>query len=164
MVAVALLVFALVLGLAAIPFGLPGLWLMVAAAVAYDVHAPAAFAGWTLAGMVTLVALAEAAEFLLTVRYTARYGGSRRATVGAVLGSIAGAIVGVPVPLVGSVVGAFAGAFAGAFVAELTRGSTSEVAGRAATGALLGRAAAAAVKLGAGVALAIWALGAALVP
>lgn len=160
--AVALLVVALLLGLALIPFGMPGLWLMVAAAVAYDVANPETFAAWTLAGMIVLGVAAEIAEFALTVRFTKRYGGSRRATLGAIAGSIAGAIVGVPIPLVGSVIGAFVGAFAGAFVAELTR-STATDAGRAATGAFIGRTVAAATKVAVGVVLAVWVIGAVIV-
>jgi hypothetical protein len=159
-VAVALLIAALVVGFVLIPFGLPGLWLMIGAALLYDLAHPEALAGWTLAGMIALGAAAEAAEFALTVRFTRRYGGSRRATFGAIVGSLAGAVVGVPVPVVGSVIGAFVGAFAGAFAAELTRGAATSDAGRVATGALIGRAAAAATKVAVGVALGAWVLGA----
>ena len=160
--AVALLVVALLVGLALIPFGLPGLWIMLGAALVYDVAHPSALAGWTLAGMIALGAAAEIAEFALTVRFTKRYGGSRRATLGAIAGSLAGAIIGVPIPFVGSILGAFVGAFAGAFAAELTR-STAQGAGRVATGALIGRTLAAATKVAVGIALAVWIIGAVIV-
>jgi hypothetical protein len=160
--ATAVLVGVLLFGLALIPFGLPGLWLMIGAAFVYDLAYPESLAGWTLAGMVALAAAAEALEFVLTLRFTKRYGGSQRATLGAIAGSLVGAVVGVPIPIVGSVIGAFLGAFAGAFVAELTRGTASD-AHRVATGALIGRAAAAATKVAVGVALAVWIVAAAVV-
>jgi uncharacterized protein YqgC (DUF456 family) len=151
-----LLVLALLVGLALIPFGLPGLWLMVGAALVYSVAYPQQLGVFTLIAITLLAVVAEVIEFVLAGRFARRYGGSRRAGWGAIIGSIAGAIVGVPVPLVGSVIGAFAGAFAGALVAELTRGSEVRAATRVATGALLGRAAAVAIKVAIGVALLAW--------
>ena len=154
-----LLLLALVLlaCVALIPLGLPGTWIMLAAALGYDALAGTAGArigfGWLVVGLV-LALVAEVLEFTVAARYTTRYGGSRRAGWGAILGGFAGAIVGVPVPIVGSVIGAFVGAFVGAYIAERTRRSEHSAATRVATGALLGRAAAAAIKTAFGLAIA----------
>ena len=148
-----------------IPLGLPGLWLMLGAALVYWILIPAGGIGlWTLIGASVLVIIAEVLEFTIAGSYTRRYGGSRRASWGAILGGIIGAIVGVPVPVIGSVAGAMIGAFAGAFMGELTvaRGERGDPT-RVATGAMLGRAVAAAVKCGIGIVVAVWIFSAAVV-
>jgi uncharacterized protein YqgC (DUF456 family) len=143
--------------LALIPLGLPGLWVMLAAALGYNaLPGPAAIGTATLVGALLLAVVAEVLEFTVAARYTTRYGGSRRAGWGAILGGVAGAVVGVPVPVVGSVIGAFVGAFAGAYLAERSRRAEHGAATRVATGALVGRAAAAALKTACGLAIAAW--------
>ncbi len=154
-----LLVLALVFGLLLVPFGLPGLWVMVAAALVYSYAVPSSGIG--VASLLVAFAMAlgaELMEFALAGRFARRYGGSRRAGWGAVLGGIVGAIVGVPVPLIGSMIGAFAGAFVGALLFELTLGTRAGPATRVATGALLGRVAAVVVKVALGVMMAVWLL------
>lgn len=143
-----------------IPLGLPGLWLMLAAAFGYDMLMPDPdpIGIWNIAGATVLAVLAEVAEFSLAGRYARKYGGSKRAGWGAILGGIAGAIMGVPVPVVGSVIGAFAGAFAGALVFEYMGNKNASAATRVAWGALVGRVVAAALKVGVGVAIAAWML------
>src|SRR6266508_5552821 len=89
-------------GLLLIPFGLPGLWLIVLGIVSY---------GWltdfrTLsAGLVALAiglaVLGEVFETWIGFRFARRYGGSSRAGWGALAGGLAGAVVGVPVPIIG---------------------------------------------------------------
>ena len=161
-----LVLFAVVLlgCLALVPLGLPGIWLMIAAAVGFNaLPGPAPIGTVSLVGVVLLAVVAEVLEFTVAARYTTRYGGSRRAGWGAIIGGFAGAIVGVPVPVIGSVIGAFVGAFAGAYVAERTGRSEHGAATRVATGALLGRAAAAALKTGCALAIAAWLMTAAVV-
>ncbi len=159
------LALALVGGLLVVPLGLPGLWVMLGAALLYSVVLPAGGIGaWTLLGAVALVMLAEVLEFTISGKYTRRYGGSRRASWGAIVGGLVGAVVGVPIPVIGSVLAAFAGAFVGAYIGERTmhrdvRGDPTRVA----TGAVVGRAVAAAVKSGLGVVVAIWLFVAAVV-
>ena len=152
----ALLVLALILlaSLFLVPLGLPGTWVMIAAAMGYGYVAGEGIGFPTLVVIFALAVVGEVIEFTLAARYTRKYGGSRRAGWGAIIGGIIGAIVGVPVPIIGSVIGAFAGAFLGALVAERTRGATTTDATRVATGALLGRAAAVAAKSAIGVAIA----------
>lgn len=148
-----------------IPIGLPGLWLMLGAALLYWIALPAGGIGlWTLVGASVLVIIAELLEFTIAGSYTRKYGGSRRASWGAILGGIAGAVFGVPVPFIGSIIGAMLGAFAGAFLGELTvkredRGDPTRVA----MGAMFGRAVAAAVKCGIGIVVGVWIFSAAVV-
>jgi uncharacterized protein len=154
-----LLVAAALVGLALIPLGLPGLWVIVLGIIGY---------GWltdyrTVSGgfLAIVLALALAGELLeswIGFRFARRYGGSRRAGWGALIGGLIGAIVGVPVPIVGSVVGGFAGAFAGAALFEYSMARRSGAAARAGWGAVLGRAAAAAIKLALGLMMAVWAI------
>jgi uncharacterized protein YqgC (DUF456 family) len=151
-----LLLLALFVGLALIPFGLPGLWVMIGAALLYSWAEPGRIGAPTLLGLTALAIVAEILEFLAAGKYARKYGGSRRAAWGAIIGGIVGAIVGVPVPIIGSVIGAFAGSFAGALVAEMTLGSRMGPATRVATGALIGRAVATALKVAIGVALIAW--------
>jgi uncharacterized protein YqgC (DUF456 family) len=157
--AIPLLALILLLSLLLIPFGLPGTWLMVAAAVGFNVLPGGERIGTASLMVVGAMALAgELLEFSLGGRYTRKYGGSRRAAWGGIIGGIVGAVVGVPVPVVGSMVGAFAGAFVGALIAEYSREADARAATRVATGALLGRVVAAAMKVAIGVAMAVWLL------
>jgi uncharacterized protein YqgC (DUF456 family) len=153
----ALLAVVLVGALVLVPLGLPGLWIIAGAALAYNPLVGEERVGLvTIVGVFLLAVAAEVVEFLLAGRFARRYGGSRRAGWGAIIGGIVGAIVGVPVPIVGPMLGAFVGSFAGALIAELTRGTSGGPATRVATGALLGRVAAVAAKVAAGCAMAAW--------
>jgi len=154
-----LLAIALLACIVVIPLGLPGTWLMLAAALGFNLLSTTAHIGTvTFVVAAGLALVAEVLEFTVSTRYTTRYGGSRRAGWGAIVGGIVGAIVGVPIPIIGSVIGAFAGSFAGAYLAERTNRADNAAATRVATGALLGRAAAAAIKTGFGIVIAIWLL------
>lgn len=157
------LVAVIVVGLLMIPFGLPGTLVMFCGALGYKLLVPQGGIGWftvTIIGAMMLVA--EGLEWALTAKYTKKYGGSRRAGWGAVIGGMVGAFLGVPIPIVGSVIGAFAGAFIGAFVFEYSRASDHRGATRVAWGALVGRVTAAAMKVGIGLAMAVWMIFAAL--
>jgi uncharacterized protein YqgC (DUF456 family) len=153
---VVLLILVLLLGLVMIPFGLPGTWIIVGAALGYSILVPGSISMFTVIAVAVLAVIGEVIEFTLTAKYTKKYGGSSRASWGAIIGGMVGAFMGVPVPIIGSVIGAFIGAFVGAFVAELSRGTGGAGATRVATGALIGRALASAVKVGIGVAMAAW--------
>jgi uncharacterized protein YqgC (DUF456 family) len=162
--AVLLLIGAIILGLIMIPFGMPGTLIIFAAALCYYLLVPGGAIGLTtVIAMGALMIVAEGLEWVLTSRFTKRYGGSRRAGWGAVLGGMVGAFMGVPIPIVGSIVGAFVGAFIGAFVFEWSRGTTTGAAGKVAWGAFIGRVVAAAVKVAIGIAMAVWIVFAAIV-
>src|SRR6267142_2128747 len=94
--AVTLLILCFVVGLALIPLGLPGLWVMVLGLIGYGALTDFRTVGVGL--MATAVGLAF-------------------------LGGIAGAIVGLPIPIIGSVIGSFFGSFVGAAVFEYSRSS-----------------------------------------
>jgi uncharacterized protein YqgC (DUF456 family) len=149
----------LLVSMVLIPLGLPGIWLMVAAGLGFQLLVPGTVGTITVVGTAVLATIAEVIEFTLAGRYARKYGGSRRAGWGAMLGGIVGAFMGVPVPIVGPVIGAFLGAFAGAFAMELTvRESRTGDATRVAWGAMVGRVVAAGMKMGFGVMIAAWIL------
>jgi uncharacterized protein len=151
-----LLIAAAVAGLLLIPFGLPGLWVIVLAIIGF---------GWLTdfrtmsAGLLILVIvlalLGELAEAWIGFRFAQRYGGSRRAGWGALIGGLVGVMVGVPIPVIGSVIAGFVGAFLGAALFEYTRARQAEGAARAGWGAVLGRAAAVGIKMGLGVVITV---------
>ena len=151
-VAVLLMLAAALAGLVLIPFGLPGLWLIVLAIIGYgwltDFQTMSA---WFLFLVIALALAGELIEAWIGFRFAQRYGGSRRAGWGALVGGLIGAIVGVPLPVLGSVIGGFVGAA----VFEYTRARHAEGAARAGWGAVLGRAAAVGIKMGLGVVIAV---------
>jgi len=147
----------ILVSLVLIVLGLPGLWIMVASAVTYNLIVPGDPIGWfTLVAVAVLALVAELLEFTMTGRYARKYGGSRRAGWGAIIGGIIGAFVGVPVPIVGPVIGAFVGSFCGALVAELTGGASAGDATRVAKGALIGRVMSTVLKIGIGFTIGVW--------
>ena len=157
-----LLVLAALAALVLTAFSLPGLWLFLLLAAGLKAGGLADGLSWEiwLAGF-GLAALAEVIEWVASMRYTRRYGGSRRAGWGALVGGIAGAIVGIPVPVVGSVIGSFLGSVLGALLAELTATRDPDLAGRVAWGALVGRVFATASKMVLGVVIAALVIGSA---
>ena len=151
------------LGLALIPLGLPGLWVILLGILGFGWLTDFRTLGTALVVTVLLLALlGEAVEAYVGFRFAQRYGGSSRAGWGALVGGIIGAIVGVPVPVIGSVIGGFLGAFAGAALFEYSKARHSEGAMWAGWGAVLGRALAAGVKMGVGVVMVVIGLFAAL--
>jgi uncharacterized protein YqgC (DUF456 family) len=151
-----LLAAASVIGLLLIPFGLPGLWVILFGIIGY---------GWItnfrtlstgfLILAIALALLGEVLESWVGFRFAKRYGGSSRAGWGALVGGLVGAVVGVPIPVIGSVIGGFVGAFIGAAVFEYTKARRAQGSVRAGWGAVLGRAAAVAIKMGLGVAMVV---------
>lgn len=152
-----------IVGLLMIPFGLPGLWVMVLGFLAFGWLTQFRSESVATIGIVLALAFAgELVETWLGFRFARRYGGSRRAGWGALLGGLVGAVVGVPVPVVGSVIGAFVGSFGGAAVFEYAYSRRADVAVGAGWGAVVGRAAAAAAKIALGLVIGVISLVAAL--
>ena len=149
-----LLVLTGLIGLVLIPFGLPGLWVIVLGVIGYGWLTDFQTVSATFMGLIIgLAIIGEIFETWVGFRFAQRYGGSSRAGWGALAGGLVGAIVGVPVPVIGSVIGGFVGAFIGAALFEYSRARHTEGAVRAGWGAVLGRAAAAGVKMALGVAM-----------
>jgi uncharacterized protein YqgC (DUF456 family) len=122
-----LLAAVMFLGLIIIPFGLPGTWIIAAAALGYQILVPGSISMFTIAVVFGLAIVGEVLEFTLSAKYTRKYGGSRRASWGAIIGGMVG---------------------------EFSRGGEGGTATRVATGALIGRAVAAAMKVAIGVGMA----------
>jgi len=151
-----ILVLIFLVGLVLVPFGLPGLWLMVLALIGYAALVGFEQVGWLTIGAVTVLALVgEAAEAWLGFRLARKYGSSNRAGWGALLGGIAGAVLGTPVPIIGNIIGAFVGAFVGAVVFEYRPDTDIRSTLGAGWGAILGRAAGASVKIAIGLGIAV---------
>jgi len=159
---VLLLILICIVSIFIIPLGLPGTWVMIAAAIGYSILVPNSIGIVTIVAITLIAVVAEVLEFTLTGTYAKKYGGSRRASWGAIIGGTVGAIIGVPIPIIGPIVGSFVGAFAGALVFEYSRGSGADVSTRVAWGALVGKAVAAAMKVAAGFVIAAWLVIAAL--
>lgn len=156
------LLVCLLAGLVLVPFGLPGLWLMVAGVLAYGWLTDFRAVSLTIVGVSAgLALLAEGIEAWVGFRFAKRYGGSSRAGWAALVGGLVGAVVGVPVPVIGSVIGGFVGSFAGAALVEYARARRAGTALSAGWGAVLGRVAAAAAKIGLGLVIALVSLWAA---
>jgi uncharacterized protein YqgC (DUF456 family) len=161
--ALALLIGLGLAGLAMIPLGLPGLWVMVGGILVYGW-----LTGFRSVGVATIVIvlgiafLGEIIDNWLGFRFAKRYGGSSRSGWGALIGGLVGAGVGVPIAIIGSVIGAFIGSFIGAALFEFSYSRHAGIATRAGWGAVVGRAAAAAAKIALGVVIAVVGLFAAL--
>ena len=152
-----ILVLVLLLSLVLIALGLPGLWVMIASAVVYNLVVQPGPIGWfTLVSVGILGVIAEVIEFSLSGKFARKYGGSRRAGWGAIIGGMVGAFMGFPVPIVGPMIGAFVGSFIGALAGELSMGTGGVASTKVATGALIGRVAATAVKMAIGCTIASW--------
>jgi uncharacterized protein len=121
--AYALLAVTCVVGLILNIVGLPGIWLIPLAAIAYKIlpWTADAIGWWSIVAIVGIGVVAELAEFAAGAAGSAKAGGSKRSMLGAILGGVVGAIGGqivIPVPLVGAIIGAIAGSFGGSYLSE----------------------------------------------
>lgn len=117
------LFIALAVGILMVLFGLPGTWLIVAAALGYAQVADFGLPGRdyrVVALLVFLALLAEAFEFIVSIVGAKRLAVSNGAIVASFVGAFVGGIAGSTfMPLVGSLIGVFSGAFLAAFIYEL---------------------------------------------
>jgi uncharacterized protein YqgC (DUF456 family) len=130
----AVLILVLLAGWVLTLLGMPGNWLMCAAAAVYawlvPRDAPAAFGWGPVVGLLVLATLGELLELAAGALGAAKHGGSKRgallAVAGSMVGGIVGVLVGAPIPVVGPLVAAllFAalGAMAGAMLGETWKG------------------------------------------
>lgn len=133
-------------GVVLIPFGLPGLWLIVVLTLGLVV---AGELPWVLVlGVAGLAALAELTEFLVVARFGRAFGGSPRAFWGAVLGGTVGLFVGLPIPLIGPIATAFLGTFVGAGLVTYIETRSIHRSARVGWGVVLARTVAVGVKVG----------------
>ena len=137
-----LLVIVQIVGLAITAIGLPGLWVMLLATVAYAWLTAWSYVGvWTLVALTLLCLASEAAEFFAGAAAAKSAGGSRRAMILAAIGAVIGGIVSTPIPIPGvaQIVGAVVGAGVGGLVGELTTGRGTTASLRVGYGAAKGR-------------------------
>jgi uncharacterized protein len=156
---VVLFVAAALAGLFLLALGLPGTWVLAAAALACVGLHPGVAVSWGMAfGLLGLCVLAELLELVCGVFGAKRYGVSTQGVWASIIGGFLGAIaLGAVIPVIGAVPGAFLGSFLGAFGVELWRGGSRQEALRQGVGAFIARMLALVVK--SGVALAMAALG-----
>src|SRR5688572_16978848 len=103
-------------------FGLPGLWLMAAAAGLYALVTPQHYLWpWGMTIILGLCVVGELLEFVAGAGGAKKAGGSKRSMLFGTVGGIAGGLIlSIPVPIIGTIAGVCIGAFAGATVAQLT--------------------------------------------
>ena len=151
---------ALLLGWFMNVLGLPGLWVMIAAAAAYGWATRFQYLNWWHVGiLVGIGILAEIVEFVAGGAAAKKAGGSGRSGWGAIVGGIIGAIFfTIPLPIIGTIIGACLGAFLGAYLAEYTvKGETDHLM-RVGWGAAKGRFFGIMSKLAFGIVIAIMAM------
>ncbi len=149
-IAIGTLIWVAMLGaLLLVPFGIPGVWIMTAAAGVLALLGSVTWGTWLL--LVAVAAAAEGVEFLALKKVGERYGASRSAFWGAIVGGFAGIFVGVPIPFLGPVITALLGSFAGAAIVTYLETTSVEQAGRVGWGTLIARVLAIGVKVAAGV-------------
>ncbi len=150
--AASLVVLACVIGIALTILSLPGIWLMVLAAMSVEIWQRGTFSLWTLGAAVAIALVAEVAEMASSAVGAKKAGASKRAMIAATVGGIVGAIVGtvvIPVPIVGTILGGAIGAGIGAAGLELTKRETdTSKAATVAAGAFAGRLVATVIKGG----------------
>jgi len=146
--AILLLFVGMFIGLAVIPFGLPGMTVILISVLLYAILTKFSAGIGVLSFIVicVLTVIAETADNWLTALGARRFGASKGSMWLSLLGGLAGAVaIGVPLALLlgpfGPIVGGFAGAFFIVFVSERIRGRNNREALRAGWGTFLGRAA-----------------------
>lgn len=122
-----------------IPFNIPGNVIIAGLHLLY-MWAFGDIINWQLfAQLAILAGVSELIEFVVTVKSTQKYGGSRCSMVGAIIGSIVGAIAGSGVLLlIGTLLGAMFGAYLGSFIVAYLEHQDLEKAKRTGLGAFTG--------------------------
>lgn len=147
--------------------GLPGLWLMLIAHIAFAwVTGWNSYVGWgSVIALFVLALLAEITEFLAGAAGSAQAGGTKRGMIGAIVGGLVGGLVGsvlIPIPIVGTIAGAVGGSAAGAMAIEHWIEANSERTLRIGWGAAKGRFYGILIKSGFGIVMILVSLAAAL--
>ncbi|MBQ5727676.1 MAG: DUF456 domain-containing protein, partial [Mailhella sp.] len=121
---------------------LPGNWAMVALVIVWEMFYPGSSLGTMFFVLfVGLAMIGELVEFGAQIYGSKKYGSSKTSTAAGVIGAIVGAIFGAPFMFgIGAIFGALFGAWGGCYLAErLIRRQPSEIAFRAAQGAMVGK-------------------------
>ncbi len=140
-IGIIIFIIILVAALIAIPFGIPGTFVIFLASLICGIITHFAQITQALIWLLLGIALfGELMEYLAGILGAKKFGASRAGIIGAVAGGILGGIVGTGIlPLIGSVVGLLIGAFSGAFLVELAIKKKPAQALRAGWGTFTGR-------------------------
>lgn len=130
----------LLTGVAVIPFGVAGTFIIVADALIYGLFTGFERITLPFVGLLLAIALGiELIEELMSAFMAKRFGGSKWAMVGAFVGGFLGAVFGTSVtPVLGTLLGGFFGAFLGAMFLEWVHTSDLENAFKVGLGAFFG--------------------------
>jgi uncharacterized protein len=128
------------IGIAIIPFGLPGTFIIVIDAFIFAWLTDFQPITWDFLGILLgLSIVVELLEFFLGAAAAKKYGSSKWGMWGAIIGGFLGAVFATPIaPILGTIFGAFIGAFLGAFVFEYIKYTDTQKALRSGWGAFLG--------------------------
>lgn len=157
-ISMAALYLLLLVGLAAIPVGLGGNFIILVAALALALATKfQAVSMPALLVMAGMVVAGEILEAILGSLFARRYGASKWGMAGAFGGGILGAIPGTAVmPVLGSLIGSFLGAALGAILLEWWHRRQLDPSLRAGWGATLGRLASTFIKMAIGLAMVVY--------
>lgn len=147
----------LLAGIAVIPFGIAGTFIIVADALIFGLITHFQKISLGFVGILLLVAIAiELVEYVLAAVMTTRYGSSKWGVWGSIVGGFFGALWGTPVlPPLGVLLGAFVGAFLGAYLFEYFRFQDFTRALRAGWGAFVGTVGGKVLKIVAAIAMVV---------
>lgn len=122
-----------------IPFNLPGNFIILGLNFLYMLLFSDTI-NWELFGILAVLAgVSELMEFLVTVKSTEKFGGSKRSMFASIIGSIIGAVIGSGfLILIGTLLGAMVGAFIGSFVVDYMENNDMNQAMRTGMGAFVG--------------------------
>ena len=125
----------------AIPFGIPGTFVIFLVSLIYGLITHFSQITQTLIWILLGIALfGELMEYFAGIFGAKKFGASKAGIIGAIVGGIIGGIVGTGIlPLAGSVIGLLIGAFSGAFFIELAIKKKPAQALRAGWGTFTGR-------------------------
>ena len=141
-------------GVLIIPIGIPGQFVVVAAAGVLALAGGGIISWWVVLALLALAVLAEVLEGTAGFVGAGKAKGSFWSALGAVAGGLVGAILGSFVlPIIGSLIGAFVGTFGGAFTVEYSRTRDARPSGHVARGALIGRVVGSLIKVFVGIAM-----------
>lgn len=142
------------IGLAVIPLGIPGTFIVVVASGSAGL-----LTGWQLVSLrlllvfLGLAVLGEVSDALFSLLTGKKFGASGFSLLWSFIGGFVGAIIGFPLPLIGNLVGAFVGAFLGAFLAEILTGTNLTKAMKSGIGVFFGKLFGSILKVAIGIAM-----------
>ena len=129
----------LIISIFIIPFNIPGNVIIVVLKFLHSWILVGTIDWKTIGILTAIAAFSELLEFIVTMKSTEHFGGSKNSMIGSVVGSIIGAIVGSGFfLLIGTLLGAMIGAFLGSFIIDYHENKDMNRAMRTGMGAFTG--------------------------